>query len=105
MILAQLETDAVLSYDFPDQDLLADLFRARWVTLPYVYNALKTLRWKEVHAPIWRDDQVKTIHYILGPKPWNEEPGNHADETHTWWWDANKERVEYERQNGIRDNI
>jgi len=105
MILAQLETDAVLSYDFPDQDLLADVFRTRWVALPYVYNALKTLRWKEVHAPIWRDDRVKVIHYILAPKPWNEELGDHADETHAWWWDVNRERREYDKERGIDDGI
>ncbi|KXX81921.1 Galactinol synthase 1 [Madurella mycetomatis] len=57
---------------FPDQSLLADLFRGRWLALPYVYNALKTMRWPGVHDALWRDDEVRCVHYILTPKPWEE---------------------------------
>ena len=67
------EPSLVMKYDFPDQDLLSDLFRGRWVGLPYVYNALKTLRRDGVHDAIWRDDRVKCVHYIMTPKPWDEE--------------------------------
>lgn len=105
-ILQTLKSPKVHSYEFPDQDLLADVYRGRWVALPYVYNALKTLRWDFVHAPIWRDERVKNIHYILGPKPWNEkEEGPWVDETHGWWWDANAERKRVEREAGIGDGL
>lgn len=57
---------------FPDQDVLTELFRGRWVALPYIYNALKTLPGKETHSAIWRADRVKNVHYILDPKPWVE---------------------------------
>ena len=70
------------------------------MSLPYVYNALKTLR--TIHAPMWRDDRLKNIHFILGPKPWDEEAsGPWADDTHQWWWDAKKEVSEEEKRRGL----
>ena len=94
-----------MSYDFADQSLLGDLFFGRWVALPYVYNALKTLRWKGIHDQIWQDDQIKNIHYILSPKPWDEKDGESKDETHAWWRKYNNERLESEKQNGIDDGF
>ncbi|OAA35148.1 glycosyl transferase family protein [Metarhizium rileyi] len=95
------------AYTFPDQDLLADLYRGRWVPLPYVYNALKTMRAEEVHGAIWRDAHVKNVHYILSPKPWSEldERGvwSGGSEIHGWWIDANRRRLEQEKEEGILD--
>jgi lipopolysaccharide biosynthesis glycosyltransferase len=106
-IVAHMETDAA-NMDFADQSLLSGLCRERWVPLPYVYNALKTLRWEGVHAPIWRDDRVKNVHYILTPKPWDEvdEKGDFtgSDETHRWWVEINKERKKAERAFGVVDD-
>ncbi|GAB0133268.1 hypothetical protein EsDP_00001680 [Epichloe bromicola] len=94
-------------YTFPDQDLLADLYRGRWVALPYVYNALKTMRAEAVHGAIWRDDRVKNVHFILSPKPWQELDDRGAwmggHDTHAWWVDANERRVREERELGIPD--
>jgi len=98
-------SSAIESYEFADQSLLSDLFHGRWVALPYVYNALKTLRWKDVHAPIWRDDEVKNIHYILSPKPWDETPGVESNESHKWWWIYNFERLEKEKKVGVHDGF
>ena len=104
LILERMTTDtAVENYEFADQSLLGDLFHGRWVALPYVYNALKTLR--GIHTPIWRDDEVKNIHYILSPKPWDEKPGAESEETHTWWINANLERLTEERKAGIGDGF
>lgn len=79
---------------FPDQDVLAEFFRGRWKPLPYTYNALKTLR--IIHPTLWRDEDVKCVHYILADKPWKvrpkeDEPSEteHAV-TNQWWWDAYK---------------
>lgn len=92
LIAARLADAAATSqYTFPDQDLLSDLFGDCWVSLPYVYNAIKTLRWKGVHELIWRDDKVKNMHYTSIPKPWAEE--NITDVTHAWWWKMNEERL------------
>ncbi|KAM6528672.1 hypothetical protein FALCPG4_009635 [Fusarium falciforme] len=106
-ILAYMETSAD-NMDFADQSLLSDLYRGRWVALPYVYNALKTLRWEGVHAQIWRDENVKNIHYILSPKPWDEidEKGEWtgAEETHKWWVDMNRVRKAAEKEKGIPDD-
>ncbi|KFA52221.1 hypothetical protein S40293_00460 [Stachybotrys chartarum IBT 40293] len=106
-IVAFMEAEAV-NMDFADQSLLSDLYRDRWVPLPYVYNALKTLRWKGVHDAIWRDDQVKNIHYIFSPKPWAELDGNGqwtgTEESHRWWIDANRERKLAEKKQGIPDD-
>lgn len=90
-----INTDArVASYRFPDQDFLADWYgdRSRLRILPWCYNALKKLR--VVHPAIWRDAEVRNVHYILD-KPWNlGRPGGQANPhdpdhvTHTWWWEA-----------------
>ncbi|KAL1958519.1 hypothetical protein VTO42DRAFT_4383 [Malbranchea cinnamomea] len=106
LILARLQNPASTStYDFADQSLLADLFPGRWVSLPYVYNALKTLRWKGVHDAIWRDEEVKNVHYILSPKPWDEKRDEGNDESHQWWWKINDERLEKEKKDGINDGF
>lgn len=105
LILAHMESDAVIDMDFADQSLLSELFKNRWVALPYIYNALKTLRWEGVHAEIWKDESVKNVHYILAPKPWDEVDGEgnntSTDPTHAWWVMANQERVALERANGV----
>ncbi|PGH15400.1 hypothetical protein AJ80_05584 [Polytolypa hystricis UAMH7299] len=104
-ILKTLENPSSTSnYDFADQSLLADLFPGRWVGIPYTYNALKTLRWKGVHNAIWRDEEVKNVHYILSPKPWDENQGAESakestktDESHEWWWQINNDRLDQEK--------
>lgn len=58
----------VSTFKFPDQDFLAELFRGRWHPLPWVYNALKSLRF--IHPEIWRDEDVRCVHYIMAEKPW-----------------------------------
>ncbi|KAI5460807.1 glycosyltransferase family 8 protein [Mariannaea sp. PMI_226] len=92
-------------YQFPDQDLLAELYAGRWVSLPYIYNALKTLRSPGVHDAIWRDDHVKNVHFILSPKPWDEIGSNGEwtgkQEMHKWWFDTNNERLTAEKAQGI----
>jgi alpha-N-acetylglucosamine transferase len=105
LIVNHMEADAV-NMDFADQSLLSDLFKGCWVPLPYTYNALKTLRWEGVHNEIWRDDKVKNVHYILAPKPWDEMDAEgrntSTDPTHIWWVDANNERLQLEKENGIK---
>ncbi|KAK2739312.1 hypothetical protein CKAH01_07262 [Colletotrichum kahawae] len=104
--IAACVRNAPAEWVFPDQDLLANLFRGRWVGLPYVYNALKTLRWRGVHDVIWRDEEVKNVHYILSPKPWAGCAGGGAsgdDESHRWWWAADGERRAREEADGIAD--
>ena len=55
--------ERIAQYRFPDQDLLADMYREHWVVLPWYYNALKTLR--RCHRDLWNDRHVRIIHYIL----------------------------------------
>lgn len=105
LILDQLANPTSGDYDFADQSLLGDLFRGRWVALPYTYNALKTLRNQGVHHQIWRDDEVKNVHYILSPKPWEEPQEKCSQETHKWWWAVNEERQGVEKQRGIDDGF
>ena len=105
LILEQLSNETSMSYDFADQSLLGDLFNGRWVALPYTYNALKTMRTKGVHDAIWRDDEVKNVHYILSPKPWDEAPGKCSLEIHEWWWTVDNERREMEKSKGINDGF
>lgn len=106
-ITEALSSDATDSYEFSDQSLLSDLFPGRWVAIPYIYNALKTLRWKGVHDAIWRDAEVKNIHYILSPKPWDENEEDKRKEgrdgSNQWWWDITEKRRKEEKANGIDD--
>ncbi|KAF4961983.1 hypothetical protein FSARC_9913 [Fusarium sarcochroum] len=106
-IIAHMEVDAA-NMDFADQSLLSDLYRERWVALPYIYNALKTMRWEGVHNAIWRDESVKNVHYILSPKPWDEinDKGEWTgkDESHKWWVDANSARKASEKEKSIPDD-
>ena len=88
-----------------DKSIFGERFYDRWVGLPYIYNALKTLRWKGVHDAIWRDDNVKNIHYILSPKPWDETLETVTNETHRWWLDMNEQRLRSERSQGIEDGF
>ena len=75
----------VPSFSFPDQDLLANFFEHRWKPLPWCYNALKTLR--EIHKPLWRDEEIRCLHYILSDKPWyGRVPGSQYEEIDGWWW-------------------
>ena len=108
-ILSALSDTKTASYEFSDQSLLGDVFHGRWVALPYVYNALKTLRWLGVHDAIWRDDMVKNVHYILSPKPWDEgeeEKGMEGrDGSHAWWWEVNDRRVKEEKERGFDDGF
>ncbi|KAJ5492649.1 hypothetical protein N7539_001395 [Penicillium diatomitis] len=115
-ISAQLASSTASNYDFADQSLLGDVFNGRWVAIPYIYNALKTLRWKGVHDAIWRDENVKNVHYILSPKPWDEwhaqQRGEQAqdsekskDPSHAWWISLNEERIEAEKAQGLNDRF
>lgn len=81
----------VPTFSFPDQDLLAAFFTGRWKVLPWCYNALKTLR--EIHRPLWRDEEIRCLHYILHDKPWSTPRGTAGifEETHGWWWDRYEE--------------
>lgn len=109
LISERLRDPSAMEYDFADQSLLGDLFHGRWVALPYTYNALKTLRWKGVHDQIWRDSEVKNVHYILSPKPWEEteeqKKAEGRDESHQWWWSMNEKRLERERKEGVNDGF
>ncbi|KAH9893708.1 nucleotide-diphospho-sugar transferase [Xylariomycetidae sp. FL2044] len=72
---------------FFDQDLLAIVYRDRWRPISYAYNALKTLR--GCHPSLWRDDDVRILHYILN-KPWKSRQYDRDDiveSTHGIWWD------------------
>lgn len=102
---------------FPDQDVLAEVFMGKWRVLPWWANALKTER--AVHKNIWADDEVRLLHYIL-EKPWSkrvrtserscsdqssrrklppalvtavataspQESITDYTEVHSWWWDV-----------------
>lgn len=97
--------DLTASYEFADQSLLGERFFGRWVGLPYIYNALKTLRMQGVHDAIWQDGSVKNIHYILSPKPWDETLETATNETHRWWLDFNGDRLVSEKKLGINDGF
>lgn len=68
------------------------------------------MRWTGVHDAIWRDRDVKNLHYILSPKPWDRvEEGEggkgQEDPSHVWWRDFTEERVQEERRRGVDDGF
>ncbi|KAL0076142.1 glycosyltransferase family 8 protein [Phycomyces blakesleeanus] len=89
-ILHQLMTVEDLTvYLFPDQDFLNQVFDQKWVKLPYIYNALKTLA--GTHEAMWDQTKVKNVHYILS-KPWdaNRETPQEGEDVYyplyrLWW--------------------
>ncbi|RDW89476.1 hypothetical protein BP6252_01508 [Coleophoma cylindrospora] len=95
------EHELLKKMQFPDQDFLAEFFKARWRSVGWQYNALKT--WRYWHTEMWRDDEVRNVHYIVD-KPWSERVGNDGvagyrgrdGATHRWWW------KEFERWEGQR---
>jgi alpha-N-acetylglucosamine transferase len=115
-LVTHLNTSPTLAdVQFPDQDVLADVFRGKWRVLPWWANSLKTER--AVHKNIWEDSEVRLLHYILD-KPWDRRPATSTaaavanaptdqlppalitavrkaspqesmtdyDELHSWWW-------------------
>ncbi|WVQ97137.1 hypothetical protein IAU59_004247 [Kwoniella sp. CBS 9459] len=75
-IIHHLNTSPTIAHvHFADQDVMAEVFRGRWKPLPWWCNALKTLR--AVHKDVWRDEEVRLIHYILD-KPWHRRPAHLA---------------------------
>ena len=80
---------AVPNMVFAEQDLYALVYE-NWFRLPYIYNAMKTLR--GCHSDLWKDSKVKIIHYIL-QKPWKSRKVDQdiVGSLHQHWWDAYKE--------------
>jgi alpha-N-acetylglucosamine transferase len=84
-------TDRLKTYQFPDQDFLADFFRNKWYPMSWKYNAIKTMRYW--HPRLWSDEKLVILHYIVD-KPWERQVSSEGiaghlgrdGETHTWWW-------------------
>jgi alpha-N-acetylglucosamine transferase len=96
-------TDRLKTYQFPDQDFLADFYRDKWCPLSWKYNALKTMRYW--HPRMWSDDKVVVLHYIVD-KPWERQVSKDGvaghlgrdGETHEWWWGIHRRwRADRER--------
>ena len=102
-------TERIVEYKLPDQDFLTDFFRGRWLSLPWQFNALKTMRYW--HPLLWSDDDVVALHYIVD-KPWAARIGTDGQagykgkdgETHRWWWTAYDQWVQ-ERLNRNYDDV
>lgn len=81
------DIDDLSRFPFAEQDFLNECYVGRWVTLPYVYNALKTLAFQ--HPRLWDSAAVKNIHYIID-KPWEKplDPDDRYYPVNRLWWDA-----------------
>jgi alpha-N-acetylglucosamine transferase len=87
-LVAELaEVEDLTRYVFAEQDFLNEHFHGRWVALPYVYNALKTLPFQ--HPTLWDDAAVKNLHFIID-KPWESEldPASRYHALERQWWDV-----------------
>lgn len=87
--------DDLRRYPFSEQDLLNEVFENRWLPLPWIYNALKTLPFQ--HPALWREAEVKNLHYILA-KPWQRDlnqPESERDRYYALdklWWERGGEQ-------------
>lgn len=92
-------SELVPRFTFPDQDLLAKVYEGKWRPLPYVYNSMKSVR--IVHPRVWRDEDVKCLHYALPDKPWHDLPveNDPYGDLNKWWW----KEFELVRNEMIRD--
>ncbi len=85
-LLAELgAVEDLTRYVFAEQDFINEHFRGRWVVLPYVYNALKTLPFQ--HPRLWDVEAVKNLHFIID-KPWEsplDPAGRYASLERVWW--------------------
>lgn len=79
-------------FRFPDQDFLVTFFKYRWASIPFEWNAVKTMVYR--HGELWADSNTKIIHYIVD-KPWmkrtdrnDEVVGFCGRDTvlHAYWW-------------------
>ncbi|KAK8861262.1 hypothetical protein IAR55_002081 [Kwoniella newhampshirensis] len=97
--------DRLKTYQFPDQDFLADFYDGKWTNVGWRYNAIKTMRYW--HPDMWRDHEVVVLHYIVD-KPWAKKVGEDGvagylgkdGVTHTWWWKAYADWEEERRKEG-----
>ena len=88
---APSSAERLASYQFPDQDFLAEFFKDRWVSTGWQFNAIKTMRYW--HEAMWRDGEVAALHYIVD-KPWDRRVAGDGvaghlgrdGVTHGWWW-------------------
>ena len=99
--LKQLETSWWDFLTFADQEFLSDTFFGRWKPLPYVYNALWTMQRDDTHSKLWRDDEIKVVHFILEPKPWEVDPGQNGSDASKFWFDFDQERAQEENVAGV----
>lgn len=89
-----MEISDLKRYPFSEQDLLNEVFAGRWLPLSYIYNALKTLPFQ--HSAMWRQDDVKNLHYILA-KPWKRDLNQPEAERDRYyaldklWWELGTE--------------
>ena len=98
-------TEKLKSYQFPDQDFLADFFFDKWMPVSWKFNAIKTMRY--LHADMWSDDELVILHYIVD-KPWERQVSDRGvaghmgrdGVTHQWWWDIYEGWIEEQRKSG-----
>ena len=47
---------------------------------------------RAIHKDLWRDEEVRCLHYLLPDKPWKRrvrgsDVVDDPTETHKWWWE------------------
>lgn len=83
-------SDKISEWNFPDQDLLSEFFKGKWRPIPWYFNALRSLH--SVHPRLWRNNEIRCLHYIFADKPWFSRitpPGSEKgfEVMNRWWWE------------------
>ncbi|KAK6902823.1 hypothetical protein I203_108083 [Kwoniella mangroviensis CBS 8507] len=93
------DQERIKEWAFPDQDLFADLFRGKWISIPWIYNAIKTMRYW--HGNFYTDHDVRNLHYICR-KPWKYRPKYNTPEEYERT--GNVYKVEAGEYSQVKDN-
>ena len=102
-ILEYLSTSPLVEkFSFPDQDLITEFFRDRWLPIPWKFNALKT--WRYQHGPRLGSvpldaDKTGTVDAVLGPAsdrdPYISHPAIRHETSDGFWRDEEVINLHY----------
>lgn len=90
-------------------DISAEEIGDSWIPIPWYYNALKTLR--NAHPTVWKDEEVRVVHYILSDKPWQERPPKEEKDNGSyelvkrWWWEIYESMISTWEAEGRRADV
>lgn len=89
--------------------LLLQRVVAPQVILSLLLWGISLTLYRYIHETVWRDEDIRVIHYILKDKPWLDRPPvsdkEQYEETKRWWWASYGRLLESLSKDGRDDDI